>query len=74
MPGAGRQSELRRWGEALAAVLAGNAIYFGIAPRLPLSLQHQPFQIDAGLALDFVICAAVYLAIWLLRRRFRPFA
>jgi hypothetical protein len=63
----------RRWIEYLAAVLAGNAIYFLVLfPSLPPSLQHQPpdprspvpFQFDAGLLLAFLCCVVVY---WVIR-------
>ncbi len=59
----------RRWIEYLAAILAGNAIYFLILfPALPPALQHQPpapddplpFRFDAGLALAFLCCVTVY--------------
>jgi hypothetical protein len=41
---------------SLIAILAGNAIYFGIMKWLPPKAQHVPFQIDWGLAVDFWIC------------------
>ncbi len=51
---------------AAAAVLAGNAIYFVLLlRRLPAWLRHRPFTLDAGLALDFLICAAIFLALGL---------
>ena len=51
----------RRWIEYLIAILAGNALYFLLLfPVLPPPLQHQPFRFDIGLALDFVLCVAVY--------------
>jgi hypothetical protein len=51
----------RRWLEYLAAILIGNAIYYlSLLPHLPASLQHQGFQTDWGLGLDFVVCVAVY--------------
>ncbi|MGH9367760.1 MAG: hypothetical protein ACRD3M_08825 [Thermoanaerobaculia bacterium] len=54
----------RRWIEYLVAILAGNAMYFLLLyPALPRLLQHQPFRFDAGLALDFLLCVAVYGAI-----------
>ena len=54
----------RRWIEYLAAILAGNAIYFLVLfPALPRWLQHQPNRFDAGLALAFACCVAVYLVI-----------
>jgi hypothetical protein len=44
----------------LIAIVMGNAIYFGIMSHLPPRAQHQPFQIDWGLAVDFWICVACY--------------
>jgi hypothetical protein len=41
---------------SLIAILAGNAIYFSVLRWLPPKAQHQPFQIDWGLAVDFWIC------------------
>jgi hypothetical protein len=63
---AGRHRRLH----ALAAVLAGNVIYFVLlSPRLPAALRHRPFAIDLGLALDLAVCGAAYaLLAWLLRR------
>jgi hypothetical protein len=53
----------RRWIEYLIAILAGNAIYFAVLlPALP-GLRHEPFQLDAGLLVDFVCCVLVYVAI-----------
>ena len=52
---------------AAAAVLAGNAVYFVLLlRRLPAWLRHHPFTLDAGLALDFLICVAIFLALRLL--------
>lgn len=60
---------LRRWVEYLAAILAGNAIYFLVLfPDLPPVLQHRvptldqtiPIHLDLGLLLDFVLCIVVY--------------
>ena len=42
--------------KALIAVLGGNFTYLGVSPYLPYALQHQPFQLDWGLAVDFWIC------------------
>ncbi|MGD0499406.1 MAG: hypothetical protein ABSC23_13325 [Bryobacteraceae bacterium] len=50
----------RQFWRSLAAVLAGNAIYFNIERYLPIRAQHQPFQIDWGLAADAWICLACY--------------
>jgi hypothetical protein len=41
---------------SLISILAGNAIYFSVLQWLPRKAQHQPFQIDWGLAVDFWIC------------------
>jgi hypothetical protein len=41
---------------ALAAVLAGNAVYFLLARYLPLGVRHQAFRIDLGMVVDFLIC------------------
>lgn len=60
-------STARRWAEYLVAILAGNIIYLAIEPQLPTPLRHRMFQIDLGLALDFVICVALYGLIRLVR-------
>jgi len=41
--------------------LAGNAIYFGVERFLPPRAQHQLFQIDWGLAVDFWIACLLGL-------------
>ena len=41
---------------ALAAVLAGNAVYFLLARYLPLGARHQARRIDLGMVVDFLIC------------------
>lgn len=52
---------LRRWLEYLVAILLGNLIYyFSLVPHLPDALRHQGFQMDWGVAVDFVVCVAVY--------------
>ncbi|HVM93727.1 MAG TPA: hypothetical protein VMT67_12985 [Terriglobales bacterium] len=57
--------------DALAAVLAGNAIYFLIMPHLPRNLRHAMFKEDWGLVTDFAICTLLFIAIKLIFRR-RP--
>ena len=53
---------------ALAAVLAGNAVYFVLLLHcLPAWLRHRPVTLDPGLALDFLICVAIFLALRLVR-------
>ena len=54
--------------QSLLAVLAGNAIYFSVQRFLPARAQHQLYQIDWGLAVDFCICLVCY---GLVRRFFR---
>jgi len=52
---------LRRLLVALAAVLAGNALYFALLePHLPGLAQHRPFQLDLGLLFDALLCLACY--------------
>jgi hypothetical protein len=54
----------RRFLRSLAAVVAGNAIYFAVLlPYLPPWLRHQPRGIDAGLLLDFLICVVLYVSL-----------
>lgn len=50
----------RRFWLALAAIVAGNAIYFSIQRLLPPSGHHDPFRIDLGLLVDFWICVVVF--------------
>jgi hypothetical protein len=45
--------------QALLAILLGNVAYFLLAAHLPLP-RHRPFQPDAGLLVDFLICLAFY--------------
>jgi hypothetical protein len=48
--------------QALLAIVLGNLAYFLLAAHLPLP-RHRPFQVDAGLLLDFFICLAFYIFI-----------
>jgi hypothetical protein len=50
----------RNFWRSLVAVLAGNAIYFGLYRYLPPKAQHQPFQLDWGLVVDAWICLVCY--------------
>ena len=43
---------------ALAAVLAGNAVYFLLVRYLPMGARHQRSRIDLGMVVDFLICLA----------------
>lgn len=57
--------------EALMAILASNALYFLVlAPHLPSAWQHQPFALDLGLLLDFLLCAGLYALVRRGRRWF----
>ena len=54
------------WRSFIAVVL-GNAIYFGVERFLPVRAQHQTYQIDWGLAVDFWMCLVCYALIRLIR-------
>jgi hypothetical protein len=54
--------------DALAAVLAGNAIYYLLMPRLPALARHRLFKEDWGLLLDFAICTVIFIAVKYTRR------
>lgn len=60
-------STARRWAEYLVAVLGGNIAYLAMEPELPALFRHRMFQIDLGLALDFLICVALYGVVRLFR-------
>ena len=51
------------WGESLAAVVAGNLVYFLAMPILPAPLQHELFRMDLGLFVDFLFCGAALILI-----------
>jgi hypothetical protein len=53
--------------QALAAIVLGNVAYFLLAPSLPLP-RHRPFQLDAGLLVDFWFCVVAYGLIRTARR------
>jgi hypothetical protein len=54
--------------DALVAVLAGNAIYYLLMPRLPSVARHRLFKEDWGLLVDFAICTAIFIAVKYVRR------
>jgi hypothetical protein len=61
-----------RFLRALAAILAGNALYFLAAWRwLPEAARHRPLAPDLGLAIDFALCLGIYTALGALLRRSR---
>jgi hypothetical protein len=55
----------------LAAVLIGNALYFGCARYLPPAARHGTARIDLGLVVDFWFCLVVMgvIEVWFWRRR-----
>ena len=57
--------------DALAAVLAGNAIYFLVMPHLPLRMRHAMFKEDWGLLVDFAICTILFAGVKMIFRRKR---
>jgi hypothetical protein len=57
---------IHNWMRMLLAILAGNLVYFLAEPILPDFLAHDIYKVDAGLILDFAICAGIYL---LLRKK-----
>jgi hypothetical protein len=60
-------SNSRRWAEYLVAVLAGNVAYLFIEPQLPTAMRHRMFRVDLGLAIDFLMCVAIYGLVRLVR-------
>ena len=50
----------RQFWHSFAAVVLGNAAYFGLDRFLPVAARHVPYKIDWGLAVDFWICLVFY--------------
>ena len=48
------------WVKYLVAIVLGQALYFALAPHLPLAARHRPFQFDLGTVIDFWFCLFVY--------------
>ena len=63
-----KRTTLNNFLDALVAVLAGNAIYFLLMPHLPRVMRHSLFIEDWGLAVDFVVCAIVFVIVKISRR------
>jgi hypothetical protein len=59
---------LKNFLDALAAVLAGNAIYFVLMPHLPQGMRHSLFREDWGLFLDFAICTIIFVGVKVARK------
>ncbi|MFQ5816535.1 MAG: hypothetical protein ACE5H2_01090 [Terriglobia bacterium] len=66
-----KQAARRRWREFALAIALGNLLYFSLLPYLPHPLQHQIFQLDLGLGIDFLLCVGIYFGLrrWVFRRR-----
>lgn len=72
------QQHRNRWNwpggfwRSLLAILTGNAIYYSLQDYLPAGAQHQPGELDWGLAVNLWFCVAVYgltLMVWPRRRQ-----
>lgn len=62
-----REKNMKNFLDALAAVLAGNAIYYLLMPHLPFAARHRLFKEDWGLVVDFLICLVLFGAVKYLR-------
>lgn len=60
---------IHNWMRMLLAVLLGNLLYFASQPWLPDQVHHNLYQLDAGLVVDFGICAGIYLLLKNFSRR-----
>ncbi|HET9180204.1 MAG TPA: hypothetical protein VFQ24_17755 [Terriglobia bacterium] len=56
----------KRWIKYLIAIVAGNLIYFIVAPHLPPAARHRPYRADIGLFVDLWFCVMAYGLIELL--------
>jgi hypothetical protein len=65
------RSTLTNFLDALAAVLAGNAIYLLSMPHLPRAIRHSLFREDWGLLVDFAFCTIIFVGVKLVFRRAR---
>jgi len=63
MPTPKRKVFDRNFWKSLIAAVVGNAIYFSVERFLPPRGQHQLYQIDWGLAIDFYICFVCYVLV-----------
>ncbi len=67
--GMAKSETVKNFLDALLAVLAGNAIYYLLAPHLPVAMRHGRFVEDWGLVVDFIICTVIFVAVKLARAR-----
>jgi hypothetical protein len=63
-----RRRTIKNFLDALAAVLAGNAIYYVLMPHLPRVARHSLFREDWGLLVDFAVCTMIFVAVKYARR------
>ena len=63
----GRSPTVKNFLDALAAVLAGNALYFVLMPHLPFAMRHSLFKEDWGLVVDFVVCTIIFVCVKIAR-------
>jgi len=63
-----KTNTMKNFLDALAAVLAGNAIYFLLMPHLPQTMRHSLFKEDWGLLVDFLICTIIFVAVKIARK------
>jgi len=64
-----KSETIKNFLDALLAVLVGNAIYYLLAPHLPVAMRHGRFVEDWGLVVDFMICTVIFIAVKLVRAR-----
>jgi hypothetical protein len=64
-----KSETIKNFLDALLAVLAGNAIYYLLAPHLPVAMRHGRFVEDWGLVVDFIICTVIFVTLKLARAR-----
>jgi hypothetical protein len=54
------------WRRGLLAILLGNLLFHSAERTLPLWARHEPFALDGGLLIDFLLCVGLYGASFLL--------
>ena len=66
-----KKKVVANFGQALLAVLAGNAAYLLLMAHLPPVARHTPFRMDLGLLVDFWLCLLAFGVIQPARRQLR---
>ena len=49
-----------QWIKFAAAILLGNALYFGLSSHFPPAAQHHAWSVDLGTVVDFWFCLLIY--------------